>query len=132
LIITLVLLGNTLEYMSKGKASESVRKLLDLQSRTARIMRDGRETDIPVEEVQVGDLFLVRPGERVPVDGVVQEGHTSIDQSMITGESIPVEKKTGDQVIGGTINKTGFVRARAEKVGADTVISRIVQPAGRN
>jgi Cu+-exporting ATPase len=127
LIITLVLLGNTLEYMSKGKASEAVRKLLDLQSRTARIVRDGNEIDVPVEEVQVGDVFVVRPGERVPVDGVVLEGHTSIDQSMITGESMPIEKKVADQVIGGTINKTGFVRARAEKVGTDTVLSKIVQ-----
>jgi Cu+-exporting ATPase len=127
LIITLVLLGNTLEYASKGKASEAVRKLLDLQSRTARILRDGSEADIPVEEVHVGDVFLVRPGERVPVDGVVLEGHTSIDQSMITGESMPIEKETGDQVIGGTINRTGFVRARAEKIGADTVLSRIIQ-----
>jgi len=127
LIITLVLTGNLLEYISKGKASEAVRKLLDLQSRTARIVRDGREVDVPIEEVKVGDVFLLRPGERVPVDGVVLEGYTSIDQSMITGESIPVEKKLGDQLIGGTINKTGSVRARAEKVGADTVLSKIVQ-----
>jgi len=127
LIITLVLLGNLLEYMSKGKASEAVRKLLDLQSRTARVVRDGGDVDIPVEEVMVGEVFLVRPGERVPVDGVVLEGHTTIDQSMITGESIPVEKKVGDQVIGGTINKAGFVRAKAEKVGADTVLAKIVQ-----
>ncbi|HXZ98688.1 MAG TPA: copper-translocating P-type ATPase, partial [Candidatus Acidoferrum sp.] len=127
LIITLVLLGNTLEYMSKGKASEAVRKLLDLQSLAARIVRDGTEADIPVEEVQVGDIFVLRPGERVPVDGVVVEGRTSIDQSMITGESMPVEKRIGDQVIGGTINRTGFIRARAEKVGADTLLSKIIQ-----
>jgi len=127
LIITLVLVGNLLEYMSKGKASEAVRKLLDLQSRTARVVRDGSEMDVPVEEVKVDDVFLIRPGERVPVDGVVLEGHTSIDESMITGESMPVEKKAGDQVIGGAINKSGFIRARAEKVGADTVLSKIVQ-----
>ncbi len=127
LIVTLVLVGNLLEYMSKSKASDSVRKLLDLQSRTARIVRDGTEVNVPVEEVNVGDVFLVRPGERVPVDGVVLDGHTSIDQSMITGESMPVEKKAGDQVIGGTINKSGFVRGRAEKVGADTVLSKIIQ-----
>jgi Cu+-exporting ATPase len=127
LIITLVLVGNLLEYMSKGKASEAVRKLLDLQSRTARVVRDGSEVDVPVEEVNVGDIFFVRPGERVPVDGVVLEGQTSIDESMITGESMPVEKMAGEQVIGGTINKSGFVRARAEKVGADTVLSKIVQ-----
>jgi Cu+-exporting ATPase len=127
LIITLVLMGNTLEYMSKGKASEAIRMLMDLQSRTARIVRDGNEIDVPVEEVQVGDVFVVRPGERVPVDGVVLEGHTSIDQSMITGESMPIEKKVDDQVIGGTINKSGFVRARAEKVGADTVLSKIIR-----
>lgn len=127
LIITLVLLGNLLEYMSKGRASEAVRKLLDLQSRTARIMRDGGEVDVPVEEVNVGDVFLVRPSERVPVDGTVLEGRTAIDESMITGESMPAEKNPGDQVIGGTMNKLGFVRARAEKVGADTVLSKIVQ-----
>ncbi len=127
LIITLVLVGNLLEYMSKGKASEAVRKLLDMQSRTARVVRGGREEEIPVELVEVGDLFIVRPGERIPVDGVVLEGHTSVDQSMITGESIPVEKSVGDQIIGGTINKAGSVRAKAEKVGADTVLSKIVQ-----
>jgi len=127
LIITLVLVGNLLEYMSKGKASEAVRKLLDLQSRTARVVREGIEADVPVEGVEVGDIFLVRPGERIPVDGIVLEGHTSVDESMITGESIPVEKKAGDHVIGSTINKTGFLRAKAEKVGADTVLSKIIQ-----
>ena len=127
MIITLVLVGNLLEYMSKGKASEAVRKLMDLQSRTARVLRDGSEVDVPVEEVNVGDVFLARPGERLPVDGIVLEGETSADESMITGESMPVEKKAGDQIIGGTINKSGFIRARAEKVGADTVLSKIVQ-----
>ncbi len=127
LIITLVLVGNLLEQMSKGKASAAVRKLLDLQSRTAHVVRDDREIEIPIEHVNVGDIFVVRPGERISVDGVVLDGQTSVDQSMITGESLPIDKSTGDQLIGGTINKTGFVRARAEKVGADTVLSKIVQ-----
>jgi Cu+-exporting ATPase len=126
-IITLVLLGNLLEHMSKGRASEAVRKLLDLQPRMAHLVRDGTEVEVPVEAVKVGDILLVRPGERVPVDGVVAEGNSAVDQSAITGESIPVEKAEGDELIGATINTSGLLKVRASKVGADTVLSKIVQ-----
>ena len=126
-IITLILTGNLLEHISKGRASESVRKLLDLQPRMAHLVRDGGESEIPVESVKVGDVLVVRPGERVPVDGVVVEGTSAVDQSAITGESIPVEKAVGDEVIGATINTSGLLRVRASKVGADTVLSKIVQ-----
>jgi Cu+-exporting ATPase len=126
-IITLILTGNLLEHISKGRASESVRKLLDLQPRMVHVIRDGVESDVPVESVKVGDNLVIRPGERMPVDGVVVEGASAVDQSAITGESIPVEKAVGDEVIGATINTSGLLRIRASKVGADTVLSKIVQ-----
>ena len=126
-IITLVLLGNLLEHISKGRASEAVRKLLDLQPRMAHVIHDGTESEVPVESVKVGDLLVIRPGERIPVDGVVEHGASAVDQSAITGESIPVEKGEGDLVIGATINTSGLLKIRASKVGADTVLSKIVQ-----
>lgn len=126
-IVTLILLGNLLEHISKGRASEAVRKLLDLQPRMAHLVHDGTESEVPVESVKVGDLLIVRPGERMPVDGVVAEGASAVDQSAITGESIPVEKAEGDEVIGATINTFGVLKIRASKVGADTVLSKIVQ-----
>ncbi len=127
LIIGFILLGKTMEHIVKGRASEAVRKLLDLQPRMATVIKDGDEIQIPVEEVNAGDLLIVRPGERIPVDGVVVEGYSSIDESMITGESIPVEKKINDEVIGGTINKTGLLKIKAVKVGLDTMLSQIVK-----
>jgi Cu+-exporting ATPase len=126
-IITLVLLGNMLEQISKGRASEAVRKLLDLQPRNAHVIRNGTEEEVPLELVKVGDNLVIRPGERIPVDGVVTEGNSAVDQSPITGESIPVEKAPGDEVIGATINTSGLLKVHASKVGADTVLSKIVQ-----
>jgi Cu+-exporting ATPase len=126
-IITLILLGNLLEHISKGKASEAVRKLLDLQPRMAHVIRNGAEEEVPVESVRVADILVIRPGERIPVDGVVTDGNSAVDQSAITGESIPVEKVVGDEVIGATINTSGLLKIRASKVGADTVLSKIVQ-----
>ncbi|MFQ5711750.1 MAG: heavy metal translocating P-type ATPase [Candidatus Geothermarchaeales archaeon] len=127
LIIALILLGKLLEDLAKGKASEAIRKLMDLQPRLATVVRDGEEVEIPVEQVEVGDVVVVRPGEKMPVDGTVIEGHSSVDESMITGESIPVEKKVGDIVIGATINKVGMLKFRATKVGADTTLSQIIK-----
>ncbi len=127
LIIGLILLGRFLEARARGQTSEAIKKLIGMQPKTALVVRDGEEREIPVDDVQVGDLILVRPGERVPVDGIVHEGYSSIDESMITGESIPVEKKIGDEVIGATINKTGSFQFEATKVGKDTTLAQIIR-----
>ena len=126
-IITLILLGKYLEAVAKGKTSEAIKKLMGLQAKTARVIRDGVEADIPIEEVEIGDVVVVRPGEKVPVDGKIVEGNSSIDESMLTGESLPVEKKTGDLCIGATINKFGTFKFEATKIGKDTVLSQIVK-----
>lgn len=127
LLISFIVLGRYLEAITKGKTSEAIRKLMGLQAKTARVIREGEEREIPVEEVQVDDLVLVRPGEKLPVDGVVIEGHSAVDESMITGESIPVEKKPGDEVIGATINKTGMLKFKATRVGGDTALAQIIK-----
>jgi P-type Cu+ transporter len=126
-IITLILLGRYLEARAKGQTSEAIKKLIGLQPKTAIVFRNGQEQQIPIEEVVAGDLIQVKPGERVPVDGIVREGFSSLDESMITGESIPVEKKPGDEVIGATINKTGSFKFEATKIGKDTTLARIVR-----
>jgi Cu+-exporting ATPase len=127
IIITLILVGRLLETRTKEKASSAVRKLMDLQPRMAKVIREGnREEEIPVEQVQEGDLLVIRPGERVPVDGVVINGASSVDESAITGESIPVDKSMGSEVIGATINQSGLLAVRATKVGQDTVLSQII------
>lgn len=127
LIIGFILLGKVMEHLVKGRASEAIRKLLDLQPKMARVIRDEKEIMIPVEKVKVGDILIVKPGERIPVDGVVIEGFSYVDQSALTGESIPVEKKVGDEVFGATINKNGLLKIKATKVGADTTLSQIVK-----
>lgn len=126
-ILTLIVLGKFLEARAKGQASEAIQKLLKLQAKTATVVREGREQKIPIDEVKVDDIVIVKPGEKIPVDGIITEGYSSIDESMITGESIPVEKKVGDEVIGATINKTGSFQFRATKVGAETALSQIVK-----
>jgi Cu+-exporting ATPase len=126
-IIVLILLGRLLEARAKGQTSEAIKKLIGLQAKTARVVRSGQEMDIPVEEVVISDLVIVRPGEKVPVDGIVKEGHSSMDESMVTGESMPVEKNPGDEVIGATINKTGRFTFEATKVGKDTMLAQIIK-----
>ena len=126
-ILTLITLGKYLEAVSKGKTSQAIKALMGLAPKTATIERNGRELEVPIEEVVVGDLVLVRPGEKLPVDGEVIEGSTAIDESMLTGESIPVEKTVGSVVIGASINKTGFIKYKATKVGRDTALSQIVK-----
>ncbi len=126
-IITLILLGKYFEAVAKGKTSEAIKKLMGLQPKTARLIRDGQEIDVPIEEVEIGDIIVVRPGEKIPVDGKIVEGHSSIDESMLTGESLPVEKKTGDLVVGASINKLGSFKFQATKIGKDTVLSQIIK-----
>ena len=126
-VTALVVLGLAMEIKAKGRTSEAIKKLIGLQAKTARVLRDGREADIPVEEVVVGDVVVVRPGEKIPVDGVVAGGSSAVDESMITGESMPVEKREGDEVIGATINKTGAFQFRATKVGSDTALANIIR-----
>lgn len=127
LIITLIKLGKLLEVQAKGETSEAIRELIGLQPNTARVVRQGVEYDIPIADVVVGDLLLVRPGERIPVDGEVVDGLSSIDESMLTGESMPVEKGPGDVVVGATINKSGAFHFRATKVGADTALAQVIR-----
>jgi len=127
IIVTLILMGRLLEARARSKTSGAIRALIGLQPKMARVLRDGREQDIPVADVRVGDNVLVRPGEKVPVDGEVVDGASSVDESMLTGEALPVQKKTGDTVIGATLNKTGSFRLRATKVGKDTVLQQIVR-----
>ena len=125
-ILTLILLGRLLEARAKAGTGEAIRKLIGLQAKTARILRDGEERETPIEDVVVGDAILVRPGEKIPVDGEVLDGHSAVDESMVTGEPIPVSKDPGDIVIGATINQTGAFRFRATKVGRDTMLAQIV------
>ncbi len=126
-IITLILLGKYFEAVAKGRTSEAIKKLMGLQPKTARVVRNGHEVDIPIAEVEVGELIVVRPGEKIPVDGVIVEGNSSVDEAMLTGESLPVEKKAGDTVIGATINKFGTFKFTATKIGKDTVLSQIIK-----
>lgn len=127
IVIGLVDLGQALELRAKSRTSEAIKKLMDLQAKTARVIRDGKELDIPFEEVVTGDIVIVRPGEKVPVDGIILDGNSTLDESMITGESIPIEKNVGDEVIGGTINKTGNFKFEATKVGKDMALSQIIK-----
>ncbi|MFN3973853.1 MAG: heavy metal translocating P-type ATPase [Dehalococcoidia bacterium] len=127
LLTWFILLGRYLEAVTRGRASEAIRRLMRFQPRRARLVRNGEEVEVPVEEVEVGDLLVVRPGEQVPVDGIVVEGYSAVDQSIITGESIPVEKKAGDEVIGGTLNRTGSFTFRATRVGRETALAQIIK-----
>ncbi|MBD8027131.1 copper-translocating P-type ATPase [Ureibacillus sp. Re31] len=126
-LITLILLGKLFEARAKGRSSEAIKKLMGLQAKTAIVVRDGVEKEVPLEEVVIGDTILVKPGEKIPVDGEVLEGTTAVDESMLTGESLPVDKKNGDVLYGSTINKNGFIKMTATKVGRDTALAQIIK-----
>ena len=127
IIITLILLGRYLELLAKGRASEAIKKLMKLSAKTARVLKAGKETEIPIEEVEAGDIVIVRPGEKIPVDGIVIEGKSEVDESMVTGESMPVFKGAGANVIGSTINQTGAFQFKATKVGQETLLAQIIR-----
>jgi len=126
-VITFVLLGKFLEHRTKSKTSAVIRKLMDLQPKRARVIVDGEEREVPIELISVGDIMIVRPGEKIPTDGVVIEGHSTVDESMVTGESVPVEKKVGDEVIGGTVNKEGVLKIKATKIGDETFLAQVTK-----
>ncbi len=126
-IIALILLGKFLETVTKGKTSDAIKKLMGLQPKIAVVLQDGKEVEIPVDEVEVGDIVVVKPGEKIPVDGIVTEGHSSVDESMLTGESLPVEKKSGSKVVGASINKNGSLHFKATRVGKDTALAQIIR-----
>jgi Cu+-exporting ATPase len=126
-IITLILLGKSLEAVSKGRTSEAIKKLMGLAPKTAIIIQNGVEKEIPIDEVEIGDIIVVKPGAKIPVDGTVVEGHTSIDESMLTGESMPVDKKSGDTVYAASLNTTGTIQFKAEKIGSDTALAQIIK-----
>lgn len=127
IVIGLILLGRYFEARAKGQTSEAIKKLIGMQAKTARIVKDGKDIDVPIEEVKIGDIIRVRPGEKIPVDGILLEGDSSVDESMITGESIPVEKQKGDTVVGATMNKTGTFTYKASKIGQDTMLAQIIK-----
>ncbi|MGH9461768.1 MAG: HAD-IC family P-type ATPase, partial [Vicinamibacteria bacterium] len=127
MIITLVLLGRVLEARAKGRASQAIRRLIRLQAKTARVLRDGHEEEVPLDQVVVGDIVVVRPGEKIPVDGVIREGSSTVDESLVTGESLPVEKSRRDVVVGGTLNQVGTFRFQAMRVGGETVLAQIIR-----
>ena len=125
-ILAFVLLGKYIEELIRRRSAASIRKLLELQPTMARVVRDGKETDLPIDEVQVGDIIIVKPGEKIPIDGTVTAGYSSVDEKLLTGESIPVEKTVGSDVIGATINKTGLLTIKATRIGDETALSQIV------
>jgi len=127
IIITLILLGKSLETVSKGRTGEAIKKLMGLTPKTATILQDGVQKEIPIDEVEIGDIIVVKPGAKIPVDGTVLEGHTAVDESMLTGESMPVDKNSGDSVYAATLNTTGTISFRAEKIGSDTALARIIK-----
>ena len=123
----MLILQNLSKTYSKGKTTNALKSLMNLAPKTATILKDGIETEIPVEQVQKGDIFVVRPGEQISVDGIILDGATAVDESALTGESIPVDKSVGDKVSGGTINQSGFIRCEAARVGEDTTLSQIIK-----